>query len=258
MQDQDRGLDGADAQVRAELVVHQPPHRHDGKHPCGHIRRRREGSFQDELGDRPCRRERDRDARPERMPPQNDTVRRIAGYREPVGGLGIAQQSVLSRAAGRAHIAAIGQRDEASAGGDQFAMPGDLRGHDLGIAVEIDHDRLLGTRRHVPRDHPLAVTGGEHDLLGLRQARRRGRDMRRPRQIKQKALAEIERGDDGDVAAQAQQYDPFQHVHGAGVTFRTRRRPRASPRRPFAGGIASCRPPRWPRCGLRSPNRRAR
>ena len=102
----------------------------------GDIRRRRIGRFQDQLSDRLLGRQRHRDAGAERKAPDDDPICAVARRREGIGRRGILQQPLLARLPARAGIAAIGQRDEAGAVGDELAKAADEAGQKIAIAVE--------------------------------------------------------------------------------------------------------------------------
>ena len=65
--------------------------------------------------------------------------------------------------------------------------------------MKIEHHRLITVRRDMPNDHALAIGGVKHDLLGLRQARLRGRGAQRLGKIQQRALREIHHRHDGEI-----------------------------------------------------------
>ena len=109
----------SDAQVGAELVLHQVAHREKRIARRRDIERRCVGRVEHHAGDRLLGRERDRDAGAERLAPQRDPCAGIARGRERIDGARIVDQPVLGRRTGRAAIAAIRERDQARAvGGD--------------------------------------------------------------------------------------------------------------------------------------------
>ena len=223
--DQQRDVDLADPSVGAQLVLHQPAHRHVGKHGGRDVDRGRVGRLEDQLADRPLGREPRRDAGAEGMTPQDDALRRIARDRERVGGRGVAMQALLGRRSGRAAVAAEVHRDQSGAVGDGGAVAFGPPRHDLGIAVEVDDHRRVAARGHVPGDQLLAVTGREHDLLRFRHVGRGRGDVQRGPREQHRALGKIEHGHDQRVAANPDDQHPPHDRHGVVLEhFPVRRR----------------------------------
>src|SRR5262249_23243170 len=113
----------------------------------------------------------------------------------------------------RSAIAAIAQRHEAGAVGDERAKPIDTPAQRAPVAVEIENYRLLLAWRHMPDDHALAVGRVEHDLLRLRQSRRSRHRAKALGKILQRSLREIEQHDERDVAEQSENEKPLQCRH---------------------------------------------
>ena len=149
-------------------------------------------------------------ATPNRMAPYDDALRAVARSRERVGRVGIKMQAPFRRLSGRTSIAAIGQCQEAGAVGHQPTESLRLPGNDLGIAVEIENDRLIVLRDDMPGDQPRAIHSLEQDLLGLGQTRIGGRNSRRIGMIEQRALAETQAGDKDAIAGGRDHEKPFQ------------------------------------------------
>jgi hypothetical protein len=214
----------------------------------------------------------------------------MAGGCECVGCVRIVQEARFGGPAGRAHVNAVGYREKAGPGRDQGTVSVDTVRDRLGIAVEIDHERMPRTRRHVPGDHPLAVARLQDDGFRLGKSNCRRGDRPALRVIEQRALKRVEEDNDGDIADEDQRDHPPQGVHEcagprarsiqvgsrralispileqdpvrkvglAGSSSRTTRTPSGSPPRPIAAGTASCRPLRRRRCAARSPDGPAR
>src|SRR5262245_35489925 len=137
VQYQHRRRDLADAQIRAELVLHQQPYRHEPilLHPD--IGGGGERGLQDEMPDRLLCRERDRDAGAERFAPEHDALRRVARAREGVGRHRVVDEAPLGRRPARAAITAVAERHEPAAVGGQIAEAIDPSAQRTAIAVEI-------------------------------------------------------------------------------------------------------------------------
>src|SRR5690242_11992487 len=100
-------------------VLHEPTNWYEriGGRPdvrCGGERR-----IKNDTADFSPGRERNGDASAERLAPQHNGIRRVPRDRELVSGQGVADQPGFAWLAGRAAIAAIGQREETRAIGDQ-------------------------------------------------------------------------------------------------------------------------------------------
>src|SRR5437588_3073720 len=93
---------------------------------------------------------RNRYAGAERFTPQHKLLRWVAPRRETISGLRIGNQPLFAGAASRAAVATIFQCDQADAVGDKSAKTGNAKVQRSALAVEIDDDRFVVARRHVP------------------------------------------------------------------------------------------------------------
>src|SRR6266446_5695440 len=213
VQHQHRCRDLADAQIRAELILHQQPYRHEPISLRPDIGGGGKRGLQDEMTDRLLCRERDRNAGSERFAPEHDALRWVTRAREGIGRQGVVDEARFGRRAARSTIAAVAERHEAGAVRGERAEAIDPSAQRAAIAVEIEHHRLVCARRHVPDDHALAVGGVEHDLLRLRQAGHGGRRAKALGKILHRALRDIEQRDDADIAEEREDHEPLQGVH---------------------------------------------
>src|SRR5262249_55030764 len=213
VQHQHRRRDLADAQIRAELVLHQQPYRHEPISLRPDIGGGGKRGLQDEMPDRLLCRQRDRNAGTERFAPEHDALRWVTRAREGIGRQGVVDEARFGRRAARAAVATVAERHEPGAVGGQIAEAIDPSPQRSAIAVEIEHHWLVYARRHVPDDHALAVGGVEHHLLRLRQAGHGGRGAKALGEILHRALPEIEQRDDGAVAEEREDHEPLEGVH---------------------------------------------
>ena len=94
------------AQVRAELVLHDDPHRREPVVPCADIGGRGERGFKHDAPDRLFRRERDCERRAERFAPYDDALGWIARDSKRIGCRCILDKARLGRSPARAALPA--------------------------------------------------------------------------------------------------------------------------------------------------------
>ena len=202
MDDEERAFELVDAVDRAVLIAQQPHRQVPVVVPC-HIRRRGERRVEDEPGDRLLGREPHGDAGAERLAVEHEPLGRRPGGKPRVGGAGIDPQARLARRAGRARIAAIADDQEpAPALGQELRAVAPVQ-EAAAVAVEIEEGGAPGRGGLVPADDALAVFGRQRHILEVGQAGLARADLLAPGRIEQRALSQIEEGDDRGVERRA-------------------------------------------------------
>ena len=143
----------------------------------------------------------------------------VALRRKPVRRLGVAQQSGLGRAPGRAAVAAIAQRDQTGAILRECAKTVDAIVQGTAIAMKVENHRPVAAWRHMPSNDTLAIRRVEHHLIGRGKTGRRGREGLAVRKIHHLALGEIKQQRKAKIAREHNDQQPFQGGHAEVIAW---------------------------------------